>query len=341
MSATGQVQTFSDLYTALLNAVRADTSQTTTVSHAKRAINIALQDMHLGFDYKLPWAERSGRLITQAQYTTGTVSISQGDTALTGSGTAWNTNNAFTVKNMRANGKIRIAGGLTPYAISSVSGDTAAVISSKFTETTAAAQTYVYYEDEYDLASDFLRQVDMQRFSDEGNIELVSRTEFRRRYPSNSIPSTYPKCACLIDFSPSGSTTLIRRVRFNPPPSGNLTIPYSYITANLVVSSAGVAQTQFSADADEPIIPLRYRHALVYHALYHWYRDKKDDTRSQEAKAEYTDLMLRISSDVEVGGVRPQFRPRVGPYAARAQRPWSGRGGRRYDINGRFDRLED
>ena len=338
MSATGQLQTFSDIYTDLMNRVRSDTSVSATSNQAKRYVNIALQDCHLGFDYKFPWAERTARLVTQAQYSTGTVTITQGDTALTGASTAWNTNNSFAVKNMRANGKILIAGSRVPYVISSVSSDTAATLSSKFTESDVSAQTYVYFEDEYDLASDFLRVVDAQTFSDEKSIDLISRTEFRRRYPNN-VNTGRPSVACINDFSPSGNVTPIRRVRFAHPPSTAMTIPYTYITSNLVVSSAGVAAAQFSADADEPIIPLRYRHALVFHALYHWFRDKKDDTRSQEARAEYTDIMLRISADNEVGANRPQLRPQLSAYSSRARRPWSG-GGRRFDLNGRFDRME-
>ena len=338
MSVTQQTTTFADLYTALMNAVRSDTSTTATISQAKRAINIALQDMHLGFDYKFPWAERSARLITQAQYTTGTCTATLGSTALSGQSTLWNTNNDFTVKNMRANGKILIGGGTVPYIISSVSSDTAAVLSSKFTEATETEQTYVYYEDEYDLASDFLRPVDLRRFSSEANIDLIGRSEFRRRFPSNSVPSSYPSVACINDFAPSGSTTAIRRVQFSPPPSGNLTIPYTYITSNLAISTLGAAAANLSADTDEPIIPLRYRHALLYHALYHWYRDKKDDTRSAEAKGEYTDIMLRIVGDVEIGANRPQIQPRLGGYARRAKRPWSGASSRRFDM-GKWDNM--
>ena len=338
MSVTQQYTTFADLFTGLMNAVRSDTSQSATISQAKRAINVALQDVHLGFDYKFPWAERSAFLLTQAQYSTGTVTVTQGSTTLTGASTAWNTNNAFSVKNMRANGKIRIAGSLSPYTISSVSTDTAAVLSSKFTESDVSAETYEYYEDEYDLAADFLRPVDAQRFSDESEIAIISRTEFRRRFPTNSVPGT-PRVACIIDYAPSGNTTPIRRVRFSQPPSTAINIPYSYITSYLAVSSAGVAQAQLSADTDEPIVPLRYRHALLFHALYHWYRDKKDDSRSAEAKGEYTDIMLRASADVEVGGKRPQLQPRSGIYANKARKPWRGGGGR-FDVSGRFDRLE-
>lgn len=329
MSVTSQVTTFSDLYGDLISRVRITTGVTATDNVAKRFINIALQDMHLGFDYRFPWAERSAILITQAQYTTGTATATKGSTTLTGASTLWNTNNDFTVKNMRANGKIRLGGGLNPYTISSVSSDTAAVMASKFTETTATASTYVYYEDQYDLASDFLRPVDAQRFSEDISIDLISRTEFRRRYPSNSIPGK-PSVACIIDSAPSGNTTPVRRVQFYQPPDINYSIPYTYITGNLATSSAGVAQANLSADSDEPIIPLRYRHALVFHALYHWYRDKKDDPRSEQARADYTDIMLRVAADTEVGAVRPQIRPRVSGYARSAQRPWSGGYGRRF-----------
>ncbi len=295
--------------------------------------------MHLGTDYKFPWAERTANLLTQAQYTTGTLTATQGYVTITGAGTLWNTANSFSINNMRVGGKIRIAGSQTPYTIANINSDTSATLSSKFTETTATATTYIYYEDEYALASDFLRPVDMQQFSDVVSIDLVSRTEFRRRYPSNAIPGR-PFVACILDSAPVGNTTPVRKVKLHSPPSTAMTIPYTYLTSLLAVSSAGVGATSLSADTDEPIVPLRYRHAIVFHALYHWYRDKKDDTRSQEAKGEYTDIMLRIVSDNEVGGVRAQIRPRVSGYARSAHRPYSGSGGRRFDINGRFDRLE-
>ena len=312
--------------TDLQNRVRIQTGVTASENQAKRYINIALHDMHVGFDYRFPWAERSARLITRAQYSTGTVTITKGSTTLTGTDTLWTTTDAFGVANARANGKIRIAGSLVPYVVSSVDGAGTITLSSAFTESDQTAQTYLYYEDEYALASDFLRPIDAQRFSEEIPIDIVSRTEFRRTYPTNAVPGN-PVVACIIDSAPSGNTTPVRRVRFGPPPSTAMTIPYTYVTSNLAVSSAGVAAANLSADTDEPIVPLRYRHALLFHALYHWYRDKKDDGRSQEAKGEYTDLLLRISADTEVGGVRPQFRPRMSGYTRYARRPYS-RGGR-------------
>ena len=322
MSATSQPTDFSDLFTDLSNRVRISTGVTASENQAKRYINIGLHDMHIGFDYRVPWAERQARLIVRATYTTGTVSISKGSTTLTGVSTLWTTTDDFSIANARANGKILINGSRVPYVVSSVDSATSITLTSRFTEATVAAgSSYTYLEDEYALASDFLRPIDAQTFSDEASIDLISRTDFRRRYPNN-VTTGKPRVACIVDAAPSGNTTPIRRVRFNQPSSTAMTIPYSYITGNLAVSSAGVAAANLSANADEPIVPLRYRHAIVYHALTAWYRDKKDDTRSGEAKNEYTDIMLRIGADYEVGAVRPQFRPRVSHYADRARRPW-------------------
>jgi hypothetical protein len=340
VSATTQITTFSDAYTDLQNRVRATTSVTATENQAKRYINIALHDMHIGFDYRFPWAERSAVLRTRAQYSTGTLTATKGSANITGSGTAWNTADDFSVTNIRANGKIRVAGALDPYTVQTVTNDTSASLTSVFVETTAADASYLYYEDEYDLASDFLRPVDAQVFSDQASIDLIGRTEFRRRYPSNTAPGR-PRVATIVDFAPSGNATPIRRVRLHPAPSTTIRIPYTYITGNLAVSSSGVAGANLSADSDEPIVPLRYRHVIVFGALYHWYRDKKDDVRTDSAKQEYVDLVMRMAGDLEVGSVRPQIRPRIQGYVHRAKRPYGGGGSRRYDINGRFDRMED
>jgi hypothetical protein len=115
-------------------------------------------------------------------------------------------------------------------------------------------------------------------------------------------------------------------------------LPYAYVTSNFAVTSAGVEQTQMSSDSDEPIVPLIYRHAIVMHALYHWYRDRKNDKRSQEAKAEYVDLILRITGDVEVGASHPQLQPRISNYVRQARTPYARRG-RRYTTGNSFDQL--
>jgi hypothetical protein len=433
---------FFDLYTDLMNRTREKTGTSATYTLAKRYVNIALQDMHIGYAEKFPWAERSAILVTQPEYTTGTITVSKGSTSLFGAACDWTGNNDFGVANMRVGGKITINGGTDVYEIATVGSAVTATTTSAFVEDDVTTGTYKYFEDEYALASDFLRPVDYQQFSDGMEINLIGRTEFRRRYPRNYITGR-PYVATIIDKAPTSGVTPNRKLRLHRPCDKAYSIPYTYITANLVLSGSaagtitftanpsgsdtltlngttwtfvasgatgaqtnignttvdtiddlvsdlnestdsnvrvatylrdgnalrveydtpgaegegytlaastatvsasalalGTPKPQFTADEDEPLVPLRYRHAIVFHALYHYYRDRKDDVRSQEAKAEYTDLMLRIAGDTEIGQSRPQIRPRSAIYKRRAAAPWGG-GRAKYDINNRFDRFEN
>ena len=338
MSVTTQPTDFSDLYTMLLNQIRADTSASANVSQAKRLINIALQDLHLGFGEKLPWAEREGTITTQPKYTTGTLVATKGSTTIAGTGTAWDVNNDFGVANMRALGKIVIDGGVEVYTIATVASAISAVITPAFIKTTTTESSYVYFEDEYDLAVDFLKPLDMRTFDQNQDIQLIGRNEFRMRYPRNKTVGK-PLVATIIDRAPIGDTTPIRKVKFHKPPEEAWVIPYSYVTSRLATSSAGAGQTNLSADTDEPIVPLQYRHALVYYGLYQWYRDKRDDDRSLAAKAEYTDLVLRMTGDFEIGQSRPQFKPRLESYARSARRPYNAGTSGRHTLGSSFDEI--
>ena len=338
MSSTSQMTDFSDIFTALQNAVRVQTGVAATANQAKAMVNDALQDMHIGFREGMPWAERVGELVTQPEYTTGTLSVDQGSTTLTGSSTLWTTSNAFGVANMRAGGKIVIDGGVEVYEIASVSGDTAAVLTATYIKSDASAVSYSYFEDEYALDSDFLRPVSFNSFDINDEVSLIGRNDFRNRYPRNKTTGK-PMVATIVDRAFSGDTTPVRKVKFWKPPDEAYLFRYPFITNKLAVSSSGTAQVSLSADADEPIVPLGYRHAIFYHALARWYRDKRDDDRSQEAKAEYTDIMMRISGDQEIGRSRPRFQPITGPYVSNAKRPYKGRHAGRYVVGSRFDEL--
>lgn len=333
MSSTTNVKDFSDLYTEVLNKMRQPTNVTAITAQAKRYINTALQDMVFGFEYKLPWLEREGLLTTMAPYTTGTVAVTRGSTTVTGTSTVWTTTNAYGIANARTTGKINF-GDNNIYNISTV-GASSITLTSKYVASAdlAAGSSYTYFEDEYALASDFLKMIDVRRFSESLNIPLIGRDEFRRMYPRPNIAGL-PKVATMLDKSFTTTSTQPMYVQFYPYPSTNLLIPYSYITKNLAVSSAGVEATELSADTDEPQLPMRYRHALVAFACWQWYRDKKDDQRSEMAHQEYQDIVNRIVGDQRIGAnTIARVQPRVGFYRFKT---YSG-GRTRYSTNNSFD----
>lgn len=344
MGAATAVTDLADLRRDLLERLREATGVTATNTIADRFLNQALHDMHISPQAKAPWAERRAFLLTHATYSTGTVTISASTrTTVTGTTTLWNTAvTGMGFNNARAGGKMTFAGDTDVYEVASVESDTSLTLTSRYIATPAtlggpalaAGSTYTYFEDEYALASDFFRPVDLRSFDLDATIPLVGGMEFRRKAPRNSVTGK-PRVATLIQLAFSGSTTPRPRVVFYPPPDVVYSIPYTYITSNLAVSSGGVEQVQLTATTDEPIVPLRYRHLIVLHALKTWYRDRKDDPRSKEAKAEYDELMVRITGDTTIGQDRPRLVPRTGQYYHRRQT----RRGIRYQTGTEFDDL--
>lgn len=341
MAAVDFPTTQADLRRDFLFRLREATSVTATDAAADRYLNIALYDMHIAPGNYVPWAIRRAYLTTQGDYSTGTVTIdvSSSRTAVTGSSTAWNTvaSESYGHNNVVANqSKIRLASEDEVYNVSAVGSDTAITLADAYVKSSdlAAGSSYLAFTDEYSLASDFFRMVNARSFSDEWDIPLIGQAQFNRSYPRNAVVGK-PKVATLIQLAFTSNTTPRHRILFHPPPDDVYLIPYQYITTFLATTNGGSEQLQMDGDTDEPIVPLRYRLAIVYGALYHWYRDRKDDTRSQEAKVEYTELLQRIQNEVNIGQDRPRFQPYS--YFNRGRN--LGRGTRRYNTGDEFDKL--
>lgn len=340
MSATTTPTTFLDLYTDAAQRLRVSTTDTTTTNILKRLINQGLHDLHIQRNWS--WAERRTVLNTHATYTTGTVDIALATrTTVTGTATLWNTAvTGMGFNNARVGGKMTFSGATDVYTVSAVGSDTSITLADRYIGTAAlSAATYTYFEDEYALASDFFRLVDARRFSTEMPIPVISRREWYAQYPRNSVTGL-PRVCTIIDLVPSGNVSTQPRVVFHPAPDLVYNIPYRYITSNLATSSAGVAQVNLSADTDEPIIPLRYRHALVFYAIAQWYRDRKDDARSSEANGEYVTLVQRMAGDFAPEQDRPRLVPRRRTYL-RGSAGYGAHQRGRYATGAWFDELQD
>lgn len=332
-------KTFLDLQTDLVRRVRNSTGDTSVVEEAKKFLNLALKDMHVGTREKFHWAERQALLVTQPQFEEGTVSVTQGSSTVIGVGTTWNTANVIGNNNVRIGGKIKFANSVNVYTVATVASDTSLTITPIFTDDTITATGYLYFEDEASLADDFARPIDLQMFDNNREIRLISRTDFRARFPRNAITGK-PRVATIEDKPFESSADPVRKIVFHKPPDRILQIPYGYITENLAVSATGSPLTEMIDDTDEPIVPLIYRHAITFHALETWYRDRTDDDRALQAASAYTDLMIRIQADQEHGAVRASIRPDVSGYVSRAHSPYD-RGSTRFTLGDRFDNLED
>mgnify|MGYP001576475567 FL=1 len=166
MSSTTQPTDFSDLYSELLSATRSVTGVTAITNQARRYINRALYDIVLGFEHQLPWLEREAFIRTHAPYTTGTVAVTRGSTTVTGTDTLWTTANAYNENNARVTGKMLLTGS-NIYGITTVGSATSITLDERYVADSdlAAGASYTYFEDEYALAADFLKPVEIVEHS--------------------------------------------------------------------------------------------------------------------------------------------------------------------------------
>ena len=340
MAVSDTPTTFLELRTHFLEVLR-DLARGIAVPNtvANRYLNLGLQAMHQEDWW---WAERAAVLLTHDDYTTGTLSIALATrTTVTGVSTLWATAvEGMGFNNARAGGKLTV-GTTDVYTVSSVESDTSLTLTDRFVGTTAlSGQSYTYFEDEYALASDYWRPIDLRYFDADRTIQIIGPQEFYARFARNTqlVP---PRFAALIERGPSASVALRPRVVFAPPPDRQMIIPYRYHTTGLAVTSAGVASANLSADTDQPIVPLRWRIAVVYKALELWSGDQRDAPRTAFSASKYGELM-GLARQAAIGHQHdtPRLQPKLEHYRAHAMAPYSRRT-RRYTTGSRFDRLLD
>lgn len=338
MSSTSQPTDLTDLRLEFINRMREPTGVTAINTVADRYLNEALVDVHILNPIVQPfWATRRATILTHAPYSTGTVAIAAAArTTVTGTSTLWNTAvTGMGFNNAQVGGKMVFSGQSDVYEVSAVGSDTAITLLNRYTGAVLTAATYTYFEDEYALAADFGAFVDIRMFSTDLEIPLIGEMDFRRRYVRNSIRGV-PRVATFFQKGFLTTTAPRYRVALHPAPNDEIGIPYSYVTTNLAVSTAGVEQAALSATTDEPILPLRFRLALVTKAIEIWLRYYKDDKkRADDTQREYVDIMTRAGGALMIGQDKPQLVVKKG--YGRFQR----RRGRRFDVNDQFDQMLD
>lgn len=344
MAAGDAPATLSELRTDFLEKAKEVTGVTAINTIVNRFLNQANHDIHLE---RWPWAERRTTIRTFDPYTTGTVDVAITNLTtrrtVTGTTTAWATTNSFGDTNAQVGMKMTLGATGVVHLISTVDSGTQITLESAtpyMGDSALDDSGYAIYQDEYSLPSDFDDVVDARFFDEDRKIQIIGAQDFYLRYARNSVRQA-PVVATLIELGPSGSVSLRRRVVFGPAPDKQYIVPYRYYTTNLAVSSTGVGAANLSADADQPIIPLRWRQGLVYKALQLWHLSRqKNSEMATFWGSEYATLMLRARASRSSADDRPIIRPRIGGYMAHARRPWT-TPSQRLTTGSRWDSLQE
>lgn len=244
------------------------------------------------------WARKQPRgvITTTAAITTGTVTATQGSTSITFSNAP-----ADSVAGRR----IRIAGLPTvPRIESHTAASTSATLDAAWPEETQTTQSYVVFETEYDLPSDFLRFAGPPVLHASGAepIAVSSREVLETNFPISEITAGYPTRAAMI------TPTRIQLNRYKDR-AYRLEFDYIYLPADL------------SAGLNEPILPRHHRRVLSTGAaslICHDKNDTKQKTLASEFR-EHVSLLVQehrkqLSSGSQTIGqfrVRSPGRPRL------------------------------
>jgi hypothetical protein len=178
-----------------------------------------------------------------------------------------------------------------------------------------------------------------------GIIGSSDRTRFRREYPATAVTG---KPVGRVHRGPRlrvGNTTPIRRVAaFGAAGCVNYSIPYSFVTNKLAVTSAGVALESLVRRRRRAHRPAAISHAITFMPSTTGIGTRRTTSaRAEAVKSEFVDLMIRITGDTEIGERRPVI---AAVHADQLSRPRPlalfGHGNVGHATTGsRFDRMED
>lgn len=289
---------FEDIYTAILEMLKIQSSDTTTVNRIKRDINIAYEDI---IAYRNWWWNRSvTTLQLPAVIESGTITVTSGSTSITFS-------SAPTPS--VANYKMKFAGSNEVYTIATHTAlSTSATLNIAYIGDTASGVTYTLWKDYVQLPTDCKETFIVQHAYLDQPMEAVGLSDFRRLVKQDPDREGVPLYYTTDDFDSSGK----RKLRYWPAVSDvkiNLDVDYMM---NI---------TPLEADGDEPSMPINDRTVLFYYACSSaWGRERND-----EQSAKYFNLgekkKAEMASKIEDSKDMPVLRPGLGYMAQkRAQR---------------------
>lgn len=246
---------FEDIYSAVLELLKIQSSDTTTIARIKRDINIGYQDVMSRYNFW--WARSLVEQQTVAKRTTGTISVTNGSTSITFSSAP-----SASV----AGYQIKFAGFQEVYTISAHTGaSTSATLSVAFLGTTNSAVNYILWKDYVELPTDCNETVLVSHQFANQPMESMGLTEFRRVAAQDLAKEGTPICYTTDDYTSGGK----RKMRYWPAVN---------LTAVTLDIDYMMDLARLDADGDEPAMPIKDRLVLFYYAASQaWARERNDE----------------------------------------------------------------
>lgn len=225
--------TFADLENEVYAHANLDSTDTATQTNVDRWLNYTQQDLCSRWPW--PFMESRESIVTVPDYTTGTISVSNGGTTVTGSGTNFQ---GPSVQGNVTPSFIQFSGANDWYGVSSVNSTTSLTIDTAYQGTTLSGATYIYRRMYYNLSANCDRIVDVRNWTTPLKLVQVDpRTIDDLRPNPQSTNSSYGYMTWGIDSTgrinispyPFPSDARVFEVRtIRRPTDGSVSIPNKY-----------------------------------------------------------------------------------------------------------------
>lgn len=258
---------YGTLQTDVENKIGISDDDVTTV--IKQALNDILQEVCQAHNFSWLYGESS--FITVAPYKTGTVTVAEGSTTVTGSGTTFTSG--------MVGRKLRCED--ATYIISAYVSATEVTLSTDYAGAGGSGVAYKIYQNEYSLASDVEDVLSMRQENNPYRLQKKGLSFLDKYYPQRNSFG-YPSVYAIEGYDSSG----YMNVEVYPVPNQARNIYYRYKKR----------VTEMSADSDTPIVPLRYRWVLAKGALYTVAKYLDQPDIGQDFEREYRQGIAQIIS---------------------------------------------
>ena len=267
--------TFTDLQNEVFDHAALDSGQSNMVTRVQRWINYTVQDIVSRWPW--PFMESSERVVTVPDYTTGTVSINTGSTAVTGSGTA------FTTTQGSGQYYIQFAGTNDWYQVTSRGSGTSLTIGTAYQPTANAVSVkYILRNFYISLSSSCDRIVSIVNWNTP--LKLI---EINMRTVNDLNPN------------PQSTNTSYGFLGWGYDSSGNIQIiPYPFPTdARLFELKTLKRPVDMVSGTDVPSIPNKYAQVIAWGALVIAFGYKKQADIAQLWNAKYEARIAQMKGE--------------------------------------------
>lgn len=221
------------------------------------------------------WLYEKTTLDTVADYDTGTITVTEGSTTVTGSGTTFTS--AMTGRKFKVDGFSEI------YTITYVS-PTELTLDTEYHGDTESGASYKIYQDIISLPSDLDSIVEIRQHRAPKSLESVGLREL-----ISWDPAAYNENSSAVYTDPT------HYAHYVPDSDGYQTIlvwPPPYRAISLLLEYKKIV-TELINDSDEPLIPEQYRQLLKWGAMADLY-GKRDDNRQSYWEAKFEKMLFEF-----------------------------------------------